>query len=97
MGRGSPYPVLIMNKSNTFTPMTDTFMKSFVNTLVFNIATIVAVIVATVSYAYRATRVWYNEGGKQVLINNACKCMAFVNKMAEQAYYRLEDAEIAAA
>ncbi len=77
--------------------MTDTFFKTFVNTLVYNIATIVAIIVAVVSYTYRAARVWYNEGGREFLITNACKCMAFVNKMAEQAYYRLEDAETAAA
>lgn len=75
--------------------MTDTFAKTFVNTLMFNIATIVAIVVAVVRYTYRAARVWYNEGGKQVMINNACKLLAFVNKTAEKAYYTLEDAEIA--
>jgi len=65
--------------------------------LMLTLATIVAVIVGVVSYAYRAARVWYNEGGREILINNACKFMAFVNKMAEQAYYRLEDADTAAA
>ena len=74
--------------------MTDTFAKTFVNTLMFNIATIVAIVVAVVRYTYRAARVWYNEGGKQVMINNACKLLAFVNKTAEKAYYTLEDAEI---
>lgn len=77
--------------------MNTDFFKSFANTLVLNIATIVAVIVGVVSYTYRATRVWYNEGGREFLITNACKFMAFVNRIAEQAYYRLEDAETAAA
>lgn len=76
--------------------MTDTFTKAFVNTLLINIATIVAVIVAVVSYTYRAARVWYNEGGREFLITNACKVMMFVNKTAERVYYTLEDAEIAA-
>lgn len=75
--------------------MNTEFFKSFVNTLVLNIATIVAIVVAVVSYTYRAARVWYAEGGKQVLINNACKVMAFVNRTAEGIYYRLEDAELA--
>lgn len=77
--------------------MTDTFFKSFTNTLLFNIATIVAIVVAVVSYAYRAARVWYNEGGREFLITNACKLMMFVNKTAERVYYTLEDADTAAA
>ena len=77
--------------------MTNTFMKSFINTLIFNVATIVGIVVGVVRYTSTATKVWYNEGGREVLINNACKFMAFINKMAERAYYRLEDAETATA
>ena len=77
--------------------MNTEFVKSFVNTLLFNIATIVAIVVAVVSYTYRAASDWYNNGGRTVLINNACKVMAFVNKTAEGIYYRLEDADTAAA
>ena len=73
--------------------MTDTFLKSFVNTLVINIATIVAVVVAVVTFAYTAAANWYTNGGKQVIINNACKVLAFVNKLSERVYYTLEDAE----
>jgi len=40
-----------------------TFTKSFLNTLLFNLATIAAVIVGVVSYAYRAFRVWYAVNG----------------------------------
>ena len=46
--------------------MTNTFMKAFVNTLMFNVATIAAVIVGVVSYAYRAAKVWYAENGEDL-------------------------------
>jgi hypothetical protein len=49
--------------------MTNTFVKSFVNTLVFNIATIAAIVVGVVSYAYRAAKVWYAENGEDVRFN----------------------------
>ena len=49
--------------------MNDTFYKSFLNTLVFNIATIAAVIVGVVSYAYRAFKVWYAENGEDLRYN----------------------------
>ena len=83
----------ILTLFNRFDSMNNDFFKSFVNTLVFNLATIAAVIVGLVSYAYRAARVWYANGGKQDLINNACKVLAFVNKLSERVYYTLEDAE----
>ena len=75
--------------------MNNEFLKSFVNTLAMNIATIVAIVVGVVMYTVRAYRVWYANGGKQDLINIACKVMAFVNKISERVYYTLEDAEIA--
>jgi len=77
--------------------MNSTFYWRFVDTLVFNIATIAAIVVGIVSFTYRNTREWYADGGKQVMINNACKFMAFVNRTAEKIYYTLEDADTAAA
>lgn len=73
--------------------MNTEFFKSFVNTLLFNVATIVAIVVAVVSFTYRAARVWYNEGGREFLINTAAKFAAGVNKLSERVYYTLEDAE----
>ena len=75
--------------------MNDTFFKSFLNTLLFNIATIAAVIVGVVSYAYRAARVWYANGGKEFMINTAASFAAGVNKLSEKIYFTLEDAEYA--
>ena len=73
--------------------MTDTFLKSFLNTLVFNVATIVAIVVGVVSYAVRATKVWYANGGREVMINLAANFTAGVHKLSEKIYYTLEDAE----
>jgi hypothetical protein len=73
--------------------MNTEFFKSFVNTLLFNIATIVAIVVGVVSYTYRAARVWYNEGGREFLITAAANFAAGVNKLSERVYYTLEDAE----
>lgn len=75
--------------------MTNTFMKSFVNTLVFNIATIVAIVVGIVNYTYRAAKVWYTNGGREFLMSAAANVAAGVNKLSERVYYTLEDAEYA--
>lgn len=75
--------------------MNDTFFKSFLNTLLFNIATIAAVIVGVVSYAYRAAKVWYANGGREFLMSAAANAAAGVNKLSERVYYTLEDAEFA--
>jgi len=56
-------------------------IKPFINTLIFNIATIVAIVVGIVSYTYRATRVWYNNGGREFLINTAANFVAGVHKI----------------
>lgn len=69
--------------------------KPFVNTLVLNIATIVAIMVAVVSYAYRAARVWYDNGGREFMINTAAKITAAAHKLTEKIYFTLEDAEYA--
>ena len=75
--------------------MNNTFFKSFANTLIFNIATIVALIVGVVSYTYRAARVWYNEGGREFLMSAAANAALMFNKLTERVYYTLEDAELA--
>jgi hypothetical protein len=63
--------------------------------LIFNIATIVAIVVGVVSYAYRAARVWYNNGGREFLMTAAANAAAGVNKLSEKIYFTLEDAEYA--
>ena len=70
-------------------------IKPFINTLILNIATIVAIVVGVVSYAYRAARVWYNNGGREFIITSAAKFTAGVHKLTEKIYFTLEDAEYA--
>ncbi len=75
--------------------MNTDFFKSFLNTLLFNVATIAAIVVGIVSYTYRGARVWYNEGGREFLINAAANFAAGINKLSEKIYFKLEDAEYA--
>jgi chitinase len=70
-------------------------MKPFANTLLLNLAAIVAVIVAVVSYAYRAVRVWYANGGQEFMMSMAANFVAGVHKLSEKIYFQLEDAEYA--
>jgi hypothetical protein len=70
-------------------------IKPFINTLIFNIATIVAIVVGVVGYAYRAARVWYNNGGREFLMSAAANAALMFNKLTEKIYYNLEDAEYA--
>jgi hypothetical protein len=52
-------------------------------------------VVGVVSYAYRAARVWYNNGGREFLMTAAANAAAGVNKLSEKIYFTLEDAEYA--
>lgn len=70
-------------------------IKPFINTLIFNIATIVAIVVGIVNYTYRAARVWYANGGREFLITTAANFTAGVHKLSEKIYFTLEDAEYA--
>lgn len=93
----SPFPLIRChtNRVKRIDPVTDTFLKPFLNTLLFNIATIVAIVVGLVSYAYRATAKWYFSGGREQLIAAASKVVFTFNKMTEKIYFTLEDAEYA--
>jgi hypothetical protein len=75
--------------------MNTDFFKSFLNTLLFNVATIVAVIVGVVSYTYKAARVWYANGGREFLMTAMANVALMFNKLSEKIYYNLEDAEYA--
>lgn len=75
--------------------MNTDFFKSFLNTLLFNVATIAAIIVGVVSYTYKAARVWYANGGREFLMTAAANVALMFNKLSERVYYTLEDAELA--
>lgn len=73
--------------------MNTDFYWRFVNTLMLNLATIAAVVVAVVSFTYRGIREWYTNGGKDMMVSNTCKLLQFVNKTAERLYYQIEESE----
>lgn len=64
-----------------FQPMTGTFYKSFLNTLVFNLATLAAIVVGVVSYAYRALRVWYADNGEELRWNVSFQLAEFFGSL----------------
>jgi len=76
---------------NRFDSMNTDFYWRFVDTLMFNIATIAAAIVAVVSFTYRSTREWYANGGKEQLGNVTMRVLQFVNTWSELLYYRVEN------
>jgi len=60
---------------------TNTFMKSFIHTLMFNIATIAAIVVGVVSYAYRAAKVWYADNGEELRWNVSFQLSEFFGSL----------------
>ena len=61
--------------------MTDTFYKSFINTLAFNLATIAAIVVGVVMYAYRAFKVWYAANGEDLRWNVSFQLAEFFGSL----------------
>ena len=57
--------------------------------MMLTLATVLAIIVGVVSYAYRAVRVWYTNGGKEVIVANTIKVLQFVIQTAESLETRL--------
>jgi len=80
---------------NRFDSMNTDFYWRFINTLMINIATIAAIVVGVVSFTYRSTLEWYNNGGREFLMTAAANVALMFNKLTERVYYTLEDAELA--
>ncbi len=67
--------------------MNNEFVKSFVSTLMYNLATVVAIIVGiTVFVANRASD-WYNNGGRETLLRYTQRVLLFVSVSTEKLYY----------
>ena len=100
-----PNPMLIMNEFKHFTQMNIQTVSDKVNEIkskvqsqykelmstqvMLTLATVLAIIVGVVSYAYRAARVWYTNGGKEVIVANTIKVLQFVIQTAESLETRL--------
>jgi hypothetical protein len=70
-----------MSSLPDLTMISNTFMKSFTNTLVFNLATLAAIVVGVVSYAYRALRVWYADNGEELRWNVSFQLAEFFGSL----------------
>lgn len=67
--------------------MNNEFVKSFVSTLMYNLATVVAIIVGVSLFVKKAATVWYNNGGKETLLRYTQRVLLFVSASTEKLYY----------
>jgi hypothetical protein len=71
--------------------MNNQFVKSFVSTLMYNLATVVAVIVGVTVYVTNRVSDWYNSGGRNTLLRYTQRVLLFLNVSTEKAYYGVCD------
>jgi len=79
----------ILNHPNQFftTTMNNEFVKSFVSTLMYNLATVVAIIVGVTLFVANRVSDWYNNGGRETLLRYTQRVLLFVSATTERAYY----------
>ena len=78
--------------------MNNEFVKSFVSTLMYNVATLVAIIVGVSLFIKNSATVWYNNGGKETLLKYTQQFLLFVTTSTEKLYYwvcDMTDSELA--
>jgi hypothetical protein len=67
--------------------MNNEFVKSFVSTLMYNLATLVAIIVGVALFVANRAQQWYNSGGRETLLKYTQRVLLFVSSTTEKAYY----------
>jgi hypothetical protein len=67
--------------------MNNEFVKSFVSTLMYNLATVVAIIVGVTLFVANRVSDWYNSGGRETLLKYTQQFLLFVSSSTEKAYY----------
>jgi hypothetical protein len=67
--------------------MNNEFVKSFVSTLMYNLATSVAIIVGVSLFVANRVSDWYNSGGRDSLLKYTQQFLLFVTNSTEKAYY----------
>jgi hypothetical protein len=67
--------------------MNNEFVKSFVSTLMYNLATLVAIIVGVSLFVANRVSDWYNSGGRDSLLKYTQQFLLFVTNSTEKAYY----------
>jgi hypothetical protein len=67
--------------------MNNEFVKSFVSTLMYNVATLVAIIVGVFLFIKNSATVWYHNGGQDTLLRYTQRALLFVSISTEKLYY----------
>jgi hypothetical protein len=67
--------------------MNNEFVKSFMSTLMYNLATVVAIIVGVALFVANSVSNWYNSGGRETLLKYTQRVLLFVSSTTEKAYY----------
>lgn len=67
--------------------MNNEFVKSFVSTLMYNVATLVAIIVGITVFVANRVSDWYNNGGRETLLRYTQRVLLFISSSTERAYY----------
>lgn len=57
----------------------------------YNLATLVAIIVGVALFIKQAVTVWYNNGGKEILLRYTQRVLLFITTSTERAYYGVCD------
>jgi hypothetical protein len=71
--------------------MNNEFVKSFMSTLMYNLATVVAIIVGVALFVANRAQQWYNSGGRETLLKYTQRVLLFLNITTEKAYYGVCD------
>jgi hypothetical protein len=79
--------VELINQNQFLTTMKNQFVNSFVSTLMYNVATLVAVIVGVALFVRNSVSNWYNSGGRETLLEYTQQFLLFVTTSTEKAYY----------
>jgi len=78
--------------------MNNQFFTSFMSTLMYNLATLVAIIVGVTQFVANRVSDWYNNGGRDTLLRYTQRVLLFISSSTEKAYYwvcDVTDSEVA--
>jgi len=71
--------------------MNNEFIKPFMASLLFNLATIVGYIVGVTVWITNRVSDWYSSGGRETLLKYTQRFLLFVTSSTEKAYYGVCD------
>jgi len=64
---------------------------TFIQKMMFHVATILAFWVGVVTYAAKGVREWYSNGGQESIALFTMKVLQFINSVSESLYYSVEE------